>query len=133
MKAYVGYQWQENALSSIGSFNPVAASAGTYCTISANNPPLIFGVSPQPYNVNLAFICTTFYGYANAGVTGGLIQLQIQLADGAYRDYGPVQALSVPGFAFAIVVTTPIFGAQFNITSSITGGSLFLEIDGLLA
>jgi hypothetical protein len=133
MRVYVGNQYQDNALGSLGSFNPAAINTGIYCTISANNIPIIFGVTPQPYTLSQAFLCTTFYVYANAGVSAGTIQPQIQCADGLFRDYGTLATLSAPGFVFSVTIPTPILGAQFNITGAITGGTVFLEIDGFLS
>jgi hypothetical protein len=77
-------------------------------------------------------ISVTFYVYANAGVSGGVIQPQIQCADGIYRDYGSAVSPTAPGFVYSVTIPTPVLGAQFNITSSITGGTLVLEIDALL-
>jgi hypothetical protein len=132
MRQYVGNQFQDNALLQTGSFNPAAVNVGTYCALSAGNNVVNFGVTPQPYFSQFSFICTTFYVFANAGVTGGSIQPQIQCADGVYRDYGPPITPTVPGFVSSFAVPTPVLGARFNITNAITGGSVFLEIDCLM-
>jgi hypothetical protein len=132
MRQYVGRQWQDNALGALGSFVPAAVNTGQYCVLTANNPPVVFGVTPQPYTQQFAFICTTFYGYANVGVTGGQIQPQVMCADGNFRDYGALITLSGSGFFISVTIPTPTLGAQFNLVSAITGGSVFLEIDILL-
>jgi len=132
MKFYTGNQWQDNALAGIGSFNPSAANTGAYCTLSAGNPALTFGISPQPYISQFGMINTTFYIYANAGVSGGTIQPQIQLADGVYRDFGLAIPLAGPGFVSSVIINTPVLGARFNITIAVTGGTVYLEIDALL-
>jgi len=132
MRFYTGNQWQDNALAGIGSFNPAAANTGTYCTLTAGNPAVVFGTTPQPYTSQFGMINTTFYIYANAGVSGGTIQPQVQFADGVYRDYGLAIPLSSPGFVASVIINTPILGARFNITIAVTGGTVFLEIDALL-
>jgi len=132
MRFYTGNQWQDNAVGNTGSFFPNAFNSGTYCVLNAENSPVIFGVTPQPYTLQFAFIATTFYVYANSGVTGGTIQPQILLADGQYRDYGSLLTLTSPGFALSVTVPTPILGAQFKIIGAVTGGTVFLEIDALL-
>jgi hypothetical protein len=131
LRVYTGNQWQDNALGSIGSFNPAAINTGTYCTLAAPNLSVTFGVSKQPYFSQFFFIATTFYVYANAGTSGGTIQPQVLFADGLFRDYGPVITLSSSGFVSTIIINTPVLGSQFNITSAVTGGSVFLEIDAL--
>lgn len=131
MRVYTGNQWEDNALGAVGSFNPTAVSTGTYCTLSAPNASLTFGISVQPYTSQFFYIATTMYVYANAGVSGGSIQPQVLCADGVFRDYGVVIPLGAPGFVSSVIINTPGLGWQFNITSAVTGGSVYLEIDAL--
>ena len=132
MRFYTGNQWQDNALAGIGSLVPAVSATGQYCTLTAGNPAVVFGTTPQPYVSQFGMISTTFYIYANAGVSGGTIQPQVQFADGVYRDYGLAIPLSSPGFVASVIINTPILGARFNVTIAVTGGTVFLEIDALL-
>lgn len=129
---YVGNQWQQNALASVGSFNPAAINTGVYCTLTAGNPVVNYvGPGSQAYQSQFNFISTTFYVFGNAGVSGGTIQPQILCTDGVFRDFGLAIPIGAPGFISSVIINTPILGAQFNITNAITGGSVFLEIDTL--
>lgn len=133
MRFYTGNQWQDNALGALGSLNPTVINTGTYCTVNANPgyPAVVFGVTPQPYSLPFAFVSAGFYIYGNIGVTGGTIQPQIMLADLIFRDYGPLVTVTAAGFIYATTVNSPIYGAQFNVTGAMTGGSVFLSIDCL--
>lgn len=132
-RVYIGNQWQENALASVGSFNPSVIGTGIYCSVTAGNPAVVFGFTTQPYTVQFNFVAANFYVYGNAGANGGTIQPQIQLADGLFRDYGPLITVTGSGFIYAVTVNAPVLGAQFNVTSPISGGTAFLEIDCLLS
>src|SRR5215469_10987039 len=130
MRFYTGNQWQDNALAGIGSFVPAASTIGQYCTLTAGNPAVVFapagGLNSQSYISQFGMISTTFYIFANAGVSGGTIQPQVQFADGNYRDYGLSVPLSAPGFVTSVIINTPILGARFNITIAVTGGTVYL-------
>jgi hypothetical protein len=136
MRAYVGTQWQDNAVAGLGSFNPVAVNTGPYCSITPNSTLVLPGVIPglaSQYIPPNYFLTTTFYAFANSGVTGGQVQPQILGPDGNYRDFGALVTFSGPGFILSVPVPTPILGAQFNIVTGVTGGSIYLQIDALLA
>lgn len=127
---YIAGQWQFNSVSLSAAVARAAVAAGSYAIITAP-PPFITTDGPfQPQN---GFFSVTFYGFGTGTITGGAVQPQIQNGDGTFRDWGPLINISSAGFSIGFSINSGLLGAQFNITSPITGGgSLYLEIIGLL-
>lgn len=97
---------------------------GLYCEITG--PPQGQFLTPgQP--ISSLVISASFYAFANTSATGGVIQPIIYCVDRTWRAYGAPTTITAAGFLFLTSLVTPVLGVGIQITSPVTGSSVYLE------
>lgn len=107
-------------------------NTGTYCAIYAINPtPNVTPVAGVTQTWQGQLATATLYCFAAAGTTGGVV---VPVWMGPDRNFYPLAApttLTGAGFVFLFQLTTPSLGLAIQVTTTITGGSVYLLTEAL--
>lgn len=114
----------------ISNIQPAVTATGTYCAIKADTPVNVLPGVIVYHNSLLA--ATTINIVASAGTTAGTVQPLILCSDGVSRAYGPALSTTSAGALSLIQIGTPIYGASVQITGTITGGTVMIEITAVV-
>jgi hypothetical protein len=104
-----------------------ASATGVVCQLIANNTINNPGAPGVVYNPPQFIVSATFLAIAGTGVSAGAVVPVILGPDGNWHPIATATSSSAAGFLFLLQLNTPSDGVGLQITTTVTGGTLYLQ------